>query len=546
MGTITLRGVLRSELEDHLTKELGRFIQNPIVQAEARMRISVLGEVGSPGFYTVPATMLVGEALMRAGGPGQNADLDDLYIERQESGDQRRIWEGDALQDAMAQGFTLDQMNLRAGDVIQLPQVPSRTIWSNVARFGLVLGTALIFGVRGLVLTSASAEGAPGGNEPPEGRPGMLRVLGVAGARPNFMKIGPVARALERTGAVEFRLVHTGQHYDERMSQVFFEELALPRPHVDLGVGSGSHTEQTARVMIAFEPICRDWQPDLVLVVGDVNSTVACALVAAKLGIPVAHVEAGLRSFDWSMPEEINRVVTDRLSRLLFTTEESANENLDREGVPAEHVHFVGNVMIDTLRAFEQEASRRAPMDSLGLEAGGYVLVTLHRPSNVDDEVALARILAALRPVAERHPVVFPMHPRTRKNVESYGLSDRLGDIRVLEPLGYLEFLGLMAQATMIVTDSGGIQEESTVLGVPCVTLRPNTERPVTITAGTNYLLPPDETDLESQLLTRLEAALVPQSPARAPVPPLWDGQAAERIAAAVVAFLQESADATS
>ncbi len=347
------------------------------------------------------------------------------------------------------------------------------------------------------------------------------------------MKIGPVARAVASRPDLEFRLVHTGQHYDERMSKVFFDELGLPRPYVDLGVGSGSHSAQTASVMAAFEPVMRDFAPDLVVVVGDVNSTLAAALVAAKEGIPVAHVEAGLRSFDLTMPEEINRILTDRLSRILFTTEASANENLAREGIPAEHIHFVGNVMIDSLLAFRERARAAEPWTDLGVEPGSYVLVTLHRPSNVDDPETLGALVDAVALAAHDRPVLFPAHPRTRERLSEFGLEARLGAVRVLEPMGYLEFLGLLDQAGLVLTDSGGIQEETTVLGVPCLTLRPNTERPVTISSGTNRLVPPGSGQLPAAMAHALAA------PRSAGVrPPLWDGHAGERIAAVIEAFL--------
>ena len=362
----------------------------------------------------------------------------------------------------------------------------------------------------------------------------MFRVLGVAGARPNFMKIGPVARALEAYDDVEFRLVHTGQHYDERMSKVFFEELALPRPHTDLGVGSGTHSEQTAGVMLAFEPLCVEWKPHMIVVVGDVNSTVACALVGAKLGIPVAHVESGLRSFDLSMPEEINRMVTDRLSRLLLTTEASANENLAREGVPDDHVHFVGNVMIDTLLAFRERAMGRAPWTPYGVGRKEYVLVTLHRPSNVDDPAMLAELTTTLGALSRKQAVVFPTHPRTRQRLAEFGLLDALESVNVTEPLGYVDFLGLLDGASLVLTDSGGVQEETTVLGVPCLTLRPNTERPVTLEMGTNTLVPPGSGRLDAEIERALQDPVDPGVS-----PPLWDGHAAERTARVFVDYLR-------
>ncbi|HEY8469317.1 MAG TPA: UDP-N-acetylglucosamine 2-epimerase (non-hydrolyzing) [Longimicrobiales bacterium] len=359
----------------------------------------------------------------------------------------------------------------------------------------------------------------------------MIKVMHVAGARPNFMKVAPVMEALRQYPQVCQYLVHTGQHYDDRLSRTFFEELEIPRPDVNLGVGSGTHAVQTARVMEAFEPVCLEWQPDVVVVVGDVNSTLACALVAAKLGIPVAHVEAGLRSFDWSMPEEINRVVTDRLSDLLFTTEPSANENLRREGVPAERIHFVGNVMIDTLLRHRSRARALRMPDRLGLVPGRFVLVTLHRPSNVDSPEALAPIVAGLERVAAEVPVVFPVHPRTRRTLDAVIAEGGGSSMRLLEPLGYLEFLGLMCDAGVVVTDSGGIQEETTVLGVPCLTVRPNTERPITIEQGTNRLVRAEPGAIAEEAL----AALGAERRNGRRLPELWDGRAAERIAQILV-----------
>jgi UDP-N-acetylglucosamine 2-epimerase (non-hydrolysing) len=348
------------------------------------------------------------------------------------------------------------------------------------------------------------------------------------------MKIAPVMRAFEARPEVEQYLVHTGQHYDDVMSRIFFDELGIPRPDIDLGVGSGSHAVQTARVMIEFEKVCQDWKPDLVLVVGDVNSTVACALVSAKLQIPVAHVEAGLRSFDWGMPEEINRVVTDRLSDLLFTTEASANKNLRREGVAQERVHFVGNVMIDTLLAHRERALATGIVAAMGLDMGEYAVVTLHRPSNVDRKETLVPIVEALRDLSESTRVLFPVHPRTRGALERFGLIEHLGSaVDLLEPLGYLEFLGLVAQSGLVITDSGGIQEETTVLGVPCLTVRPNTERPVTIEQGTNRLVAPTREGIAQAV-----AAVRDPGARNTRVPDLWDGRAADRIADVVIAFL--------
>jgi UDP-N-acetylglucosamine 2-epimerase (non-hydrolysing) len=316
------------------------------------------------------------------------------------------------------------------------------------------------------------------------------------------MKIAPVMAALDGHPIQQF-LIHTGQHYDDHLSKAFFDDLAIPRPDFNLGVGSASHAMQTARIMTAFEPVCSELQPDIVVVVGDVNSTVACALVASKLGVKVAHVEAGLRSFDWAMPEEINRVVTDRLSDLLFTTEPSANENLRREGVPRGKIHFVGNVMIDSLLAHRERASALEMPMRFELDRERYVLTTLHRPSNVDSPESLRPIVNALARIAESMPVVFPVHPRTRRNLETFGLLNNMGDVRLIEPLGYLEFLGLMDAAGVVLTDSGGIQEETTALGIPCLTLRSNTERPITVEQGTNRLVVRDaETIVETALLS--------------------------------------------
>lgn len=352
-----------------------------------------------------------------------------------------------------------------------------------------------------------------------------MRVLNVVGARPNFMKVAPLTEALSTRAGVEQRLVHTGQHYDPTMSGTFFEELGLPRADVDLGVGSGTHAEQTAEVMKRFDPVLVDYEPDVVVVVGDVNSTLACALVAAKRHVPVAHVEAGLRSRDRRMPEEVNRVLTDQVADFLFTTSRDAGVNLAEEGIPAERVYFVGNTMIDSLAAHLDRARALDTPAALGLAAGDYALVTLHRPSNVDDRDQLEEIFAALAAIAERSPVIFPMHPRTRGNAERFGVLAALGGVRVIEPVGYLAMVGLTAAARVVLTDSGGLQEETTYLGVPCVTLRSSTERPVTITHGTNRLVP---------VRTReniLKAYAEPRRESPGP-PELWDGQAAERIAA--------------
>ncbi len=352
-----------------------------------------------------------------------------------------------------------------------------------------------------------------------------MRIVHVVGARPNFMKIAPIMRALRQADDVDQLLIHTGQHYDSSLSEDFFHDLELPSPDLNLGIGSGSHAEQTGRIMIALEPALQRTEPDWVFTVGDVNSTLAAALVAAKLHIPLAHVEAGLRSHDRAMPEEINRVVTDQLSDALFTTEPSANENLKNEGIEPDRIHYVGNVMIDSLDAYRARAAELDVDESLGLEPVQYVLVTFHRPRNVDSRARLAAILSALAAIAADYPVVFPMHPRTARNVKQYQLEAELAPLNVLAPTRYLEFLALMDRAGLVITDSGNIQEETTVLGVPCITLRPNTERPITVSEGTNRLFDGEPHDLVD---IALEAITAPRRPCR---PHLWDGHAAERIA---------------
>jgi len=355
------------------------------------------------------------------------------------------------------------------------------------------------------------------------------KILCVVGARPNFMKIGPVIGGLGAR-AIAAPLVHTGQHYDAAMNDRFFADLGLPRPDVNLGVGSASHAQQTAEVMRRFEPVLDDIAPDCVLVVGDVNSTLACALVAAKKGVAVAHVEAGLRSRDRAMPEEINRVLTDQLSDLLFTTERAALDNLTAEGIDPARIHFAGNVMIDTLRA---NLARAVPAERILGRSGGHALVTLHRPSNVDDSVVLARLLRCLAEIAARMPVVFPAHPRTRARIEQAGLApllDRAG-VTTLPPQGYLEMLGLMQASRIVLTDSGGIQEETTALGIPCLTLRENTERPITVTDGTNTVVGTDPAAILEAF-----ADILATGGKAGRVPELWDGKAGERIAAVLAA----------
>lgn len=367
-----------------------------------------------------------------------------------------------------------------------------------------------------------------------------MKVLVVAGARPNFMKVAPILSALERAGHQRV-FVHTGQHYDASMSDAFFRDLGLPIPDHHLGVGSGSHARQTARVMDAFEPILEETRPDWVVVVGDVNSTLACALVAAKLRdhatCRIAHVEAGLRSNDWAMPEEVNRVLTDRLSDLLLTPSRDAHPNLAREGIDPARVVFVGNVMIDSLLRLLPHARALHTPDTLGVQEGQYAVATLHRPSNVDSAPQLEVILSAFGQIARDLPVLLPMHPRTRDRVRSFGLDALLARVRVMAPLGYTEMLGLQEQAAVVLTDSGGIQEESTVLGVPCVTLRESTERPVTVTEGTNRLAPwPLATaGIVSSARDALAAGRVPVG-SRAPEG--WDGHAGARVVEALAAAI--------
>jgi UDP-N-acetylglucosamine 2-epimerase (non-hydrolysing) len=356
----------------------------------------------------------------------------------------------------------------------------------------------------------------------------FLQVLNVVGARPNLIKIAALVQEMQRFPKIKSTLLHTGQHYDDNMSQVFFDDLGLPTPDIYLGVGSGSHAQVTAGVMVAFEKELIQRRPDLVIVVGDVNSTLACAVTASKLGVPVAHVEAGLRSFDRRMPEEINRVVTDALSTWLFTTERDADENLLREGISPDQIYFVGNLMIDTLLRNKDRALQTSALERFGVEAGRYVVVTLHRPSNVDHPDSLRTTLNALEQIQERLPVIFPVHPRTRARIETFGLVDQVGtlpNLHLCEPLGYLDFLHLLARALMVLTDSGGIQEETTILGVPCLTLRENTERPITLTEGTNRLV---NTDPE-RLTAEVERILRGDTP-QGRIPELWDGRAAVRI----------------
>lgn len=357
----------------------------------------------------------------------------------------------------------------------------------------------------------------------------MIKIICVAGARPNFIKIASLTRAFTEHGNFDVLLVHTGQHYDENMSKVFFDELDIPRPDINLEVGSGSHAFQTAEIMKRFEPVVWDSPPDYVLVVGDVNSTIACGLVAVKLGVKLIHVEAGLRSFDRTMPEEINRILTDAISDLLFVTEQSGMGNLIKEGIEPAKIHFVGNVMIDILLANLEKAQKSEVMAKLGLSAKKYGVITLHRPSNVDNIKSLDEIITAFEEIEKEIKLVFPIHPRTRNNIKASNLEKRIkamNNLLLLEPLGYLDFLCLMSNAALMLTDSGGIQEETTVLGVPCMTLRENTERPVTITEGTNRLVHITATDILKNYRKIMKGG--PQKTAR---PKFWDGKAAKRIA---------------
>jgi UDP-N-acetylglucosamine 2-epimerase (non-hydrolysing) len=356
-----------------------------------------------------------------------------------------------------------------------------------------------------------------------------MRIMHVVGARPNFMKIAPIIHTMARSGdEFEQTLVHTGQHYDANMSQVFFDELALPHPDVNLEVGSGSHTSQTAQIMLRFEPILLNYKPDWIIVPGDVNSTMACTLVASKLGYKVAHVEAGLRSFDRTMPEEINRLVTDQLADLLLTPSQDGDENLLREGVAPEKIRFVGNVMIDTLVRLLPKAAARWPQLQQHYGLDKFVLATLHRPGNVDEAERLAELVATLDTIGEAATVLFPVHPRTRHRMSSQNLLPKAQSVQLIEPLGYLDFLALQAHAALVLTDSGGVQEETTYLGTPCLTIRPNTERPVTITHGTNRLIASTRTAILEATLPILTSPMQQTEAPRRPL--LWDGHAAERI----------------
>ncbi len=362
--------------------------------------------------------------------------------------------------------------------------------------------------------------------------PRNLRILNVVGARPNFMKMAPIIEVMNQyPDKIQHILVHTGQHYDEKMSKSFFNDLGMPKPDIDLGVGSGSHAGQTGRIMVEFEKVCIREKPDLVIVVGDVNSTMACTITAKKLGIRVAHVEAGLRSRDMDMPEEINRLCTDVLCDYLFTTDRFADENLRREGVPDEKIFFVGNVMIDTLLKHREMAAKLTLREELGLKAGEYATLTMHRPSNVDDRDTLEGILEALAEIASTVPIIFPVHPRTMKMADRFGLTHYFSKGEVVEgiwttdPIGYLDFMHLNMGAKMVLTDSGGLQEETTILGVPCITMRDNTERPITCELGTNVVVGNRKEKILAAAKKVFEGNI-----RKGTIPEKWDGKAAERI----------------
>lgn len=355
-----------------------------------------------------------------------------------------------------------------------------------------------------------------------------IKIINVVGARPNFMKIAPIMKAFRANDRIESLLVHTGQHYDEKMSDLFFHQLEIPEPDINLEVGSSSHAVQTSDIMRAFEPVLLEHKPDAVLVVGDVNSTIACGLVAVKLGIRLIHVEAGLRSFDRTMPEEINRILTDCISDILFCTEQSGVDNLVKEGVAKEKIFLVGNVMIDTLLANRTKAAESDILDKLGMDGEDFAALTLHRPSNVDDPEVFTGILDALEVIQKDMPVVFPIHPRTLRNLKSFNFESRfeqMPNLKLIEPLGYLDFLKIMSCAKLVLTDSGGIQEETTILRVPCLTLRENTERPVTVESGFNRIV-----GTKPEKIVRAYRQVMKSDNKEHHMPSLWDGHAAERI----------------
>ena len=363
----------------------------------------------------------------------------------------------------------------------------------------------------------------------------MKKVLNIVGARPNFMKIAPIVREMKRRSD-DFQplIVHTGQHYDEAMSDSFFVDLGIPKPDFHLEIGSHSHAVQTAKIMIAFEPIVLQENPDWVLVVGDVNSTIACAIVGAKLNVKIAHVEAGLRSGDRQMPEEINRILTDSISDLLLTTSADADENLKHEGVATDKIKFVGNVMIDSLFYNLEKAKQLKVRENLNLNDKNYAVLTLHRPSNVDEKEVFSGLLDALIKIGEEIPIIFPAHPRTKANIVKFGFAEKVADsnIKLIEPLGYLDFMNLYSGAKIVLTDSGGLQEETTALGIPCLTLRENTERPITIEMGTNHLVGTNPAEITRAAFDILDGENQPQN---VKIPPLWDGKTAERICDALL-----------
>lgn len=370
----------------------------------------------------------------------------------------------------------------------------------------------------------------------PSFRGDMKKVIHIVGARPNFMKVAPIHRAISARTSLRQLVIHTGQHYDAKMSDVFFADLGLPPPEIHLGIGSGGHAEQTAKMMVEMEKVFLQEKPDLVSVVGDVNSTIAAALVTSKLAIPLSHVEAGLRSFERHQPEEINRVVTDRLSDLLLTPSRDADANLLKEGIDPKHIHLVGNVMIDSLLSSKEKADQLPTLKNLGLTPKGYVVATLHRPSNVDNPKLLAGLLGVLMDVAKQLPVVFPVHPRTRKMIAEQGLASKLEQtpgLKLVDPMGYLEFLSVTSQAKLVMTDSGGLQEETTALNVPCLTMREQTERPITVEVGSNEVVGTDPARIREAANRVLSGDFK-----KGRVPELWDGRTGERIADLYARFL--------
>ncbi|MEC4678405.1 MAG: UDP-N-acetylglucosamine 2-epimerase (non-hydrolyzing) [Nitrospirota bacterium] len=365
-----------------------------------------------------------------------------------------------------------------------------------------------------------------------------MKIMHVVGARPNFMKVSPIIREMAEHQEIEQTLVHTGQHYDEKMSQIFFDELGMCKPDIDLEVGSGSHAQQTARIMSAFEPVLLQDRPDLLIVPGDVNSTLACSLTASKLHIPIAHLEAGLRSFDRTMPEEINRLMTDVLSDILLTTSPEAEDNLVNEGIARKKIFFVGNTMIDTLLRLKKQAMTSDVLRRCGIPDGVYALVTLHRPSNVDDETVFRGIMNALKEIGEDIPIIFPVHPRTRGHIAKLGFhtsntTDEKG-IHLLQPVGYLDFMQLMMHAAIVMTDSGGIQEETSILNIPCITIRENTERPITVSKGTNQLV-----GTKPQRIITAAQKILKQAPPKNTQIDLWDGKAAGRIVSVILRWFR-------